>query len=192
LQCGQHRFPRLSIVRSFLTSALERRRLEEPRSTELRIPGPVLLRKAIQSRHFLFPSDLPFGFVILPDTLIRYVRGGGLWLPFCGRRREVLGRGSSPTRFTREPVRHRTLRSLIDRRKRKGKRTGQFLLLGSASIDLLQQSAETLAGRIAYMELTPFLESEVVGFSPNAGQALWVRGGFPDSFLAQTEVQSFE
>jgi predicted AAA+ superfamily ATPase len=59
-----------------------------------------------------------------------------------------------------------SLRSLIDRRKRKGKRTGQFLLLGSASIDLLQQSAETLAGRIAYMELTPFLESEVIGFSP--------------------------
>jgi predicted AAA+ superfamily ATPase len=85
-----------------------------------------------------------------------------------------------------------TLRGLIDRRKRKGKRTGQFLLLGSASIDLLQQSAETLAGRIAYMELTPFLESEVVGFSPNASQALWVRGGFPDSFLAETEVQSFE
>jgi uncharacterized protein len=85
-----------------------------------------------------------------------------------------------------------TLRGLIDRRKRKGKRTGQFLLLGSASIDLLQQSAETLAGRIAYMELTPFLECEVVGFSPNASQALWVRGGFPDSFLAKTEAQSYE
>jgi uncharacterized protein len=85
-----------------------------------------------------------------------------------------------------------TLRGLIDRRKRKGKRTGQFLLLGSASIDLLQQSAETLAGRIAYMELTPFLESEVVGFSSHASQALWVRGGFPDSFLAETEAQSSE
>src|SRR5271155_500666 len=85
-----------------------------------------------------------------------------------------------------------TLRGLIDRRKRKGKRTRQFLLLGSASIDLLQQSAETLAGRIAYMELTPFLESEVVGFSPNSSQALWVRGGFPDSFLAETEAQSYE
>jgi hypothetical protein len=65
-------------------------------------------------------------------------------------------------------------------------------LLGSASIDLLQQSAETLAGRIAYMELTPFLESEVVGFSRNASQTLWVRGGFPDSFVAETEAQSFE
>src|ERR1035438_3932237 len=85
-----------------------------------------------------------------------------------------------------------TLRGLIDRRRRKGKRTSQFLLLGSASIDLLQQSAETLAGRIAYTELTPFLESEVVGSSSNASQALWVRGGFPDSFLAETEAQSYE
>ena len=85
-----------------------------------------------------------------------------------------------------------TLRGLIDRRKRKGKRALQFLLLGSASIDLLQQFVETLAGRIAYMELTPFLESEVVGFSPNASLALWVRGGFPDSFLAETEAQSYE
>jgi uncharacterized protein len=85
-----------------------------------------------------------------------------------------------------------TLRGLIDRRRRKGKRTGQFLLLGSASIDLLQQSAETLAGRIAYMELTSFLEAEVIGYAPNAGQSLWVRGGFPDSFLAETEAESFE
>jgi predicted AAA+ superfamily ATPase len=56
----------------------------------------------------------------------------------------------------------------------------------------LQQSAETLAGRIAYMELAPFLESEVVGFSSKASQALWVRGGFPDSFLAENEAQSYE
>lgn len=85
-----------------------------------------------------------------------------------------------------------TLRGLIDRRRRKGKRTGQFLLLGSASIDLLQQSAETLAGRIAYMELTPFLEPEVSGLAPDASQSLWVRGGFPDSFLADTEIESFD
>jgi uncharacterized protein len=85
-----------------------------------------------------------------------------------------------------------TLRGLIDRRRRKGNRSGQFLLLGSASIDLLQQSAETLAGRITYMELTPFLEREIAGLAPNAGQSLWVRGGFPDSFLAQTDGESFE
>ncbi len=85
-----------------------------------------------------------------------------------------------------------TLRGLIDQRKRKGKRTGQFLLLGSASIDLLQQSAETLAGRIAYLELTPFLVNEVAGLDADATSALWVRGGFPDSFLAETEAESFE
>jgi uncharacterized protein len=85
-----------------------------------------------------------------------------------------------------------TLRGLIDQRRRKGKRTGQFLLLGSASIDLLQQSAETLAGRISYMELTPFLESEVRDAAARASQSLWVRGGFPDSFLAATEAESFE
>ncbi|HLJ87266.1 MAG TPA: ATP-binding protein [Candidatus Angelobacter sp.] len=85
-----------------------------------------------------------------------------------------------------------TLRSLIDQRRRKGKRSGQFLLLGSASIDLLKQSAETLAGRIAYMELTPFLDSEIAGIGPKANETLWVRGGFPDSFLAETDAQSFQ
>ena len=85
-----------------------------------------------------------------------------------------------------------TLRGLIDQRKRKGKRTGQFLLLGSASIDLLQQSAETLAGRIAYLELTPFLVNEVASLDADPRSALWVRGGFPDSFLADTETESFE
>ncbi len=84
------------------------------------------------------------------------------------------------------------LRGLIDQRKRKGKRTGQFLLLGSASIDLLQQSAETLAGRIAYTELTPFLDGEVADLAPTAPSTLWVRGGFPDSFLAESEGESYE
>jgi hypothetical protein len=67
----------------------------------------VFLRKAIQSRHFLFSSDLPFGFVILPGTLIRYGRGGGLWLPFCDRRWEVLGLLPGRGRLTCEAIRHR-------------------------------------------------------------------------------------
>ena len=85
-----------------------------------------------------------------------------------------------------------TLRALIDRWRRKGKRSGHFLLLGSASIELLQQSAETLAGRIAYLELSPFLVSEIASLAPNAAQSLWVRGGFPESFLAGTGAESFE
>lgn len=85
-----------------------------------------------------------------------------------------------------------TLRSLIDRSRRKGKKAGQFLLLGSASMDLLQQSAETLAGRIAYLQLTPFTTLEVAETGSSAPDNLWVRGGFPDSFLADDDQASFE
>jgi len=84
-----------------------------------------------------------------------------------------------------------TLRSLIDRRRRKGNRSRHFLLLGSASMDLLHQSAETLAGRIAYEELTPLTVAEVAHSGPNAANLLWVRGGFPDSFLATSDEKSF-
>jgi predicted AAA+ superfamily ATPase len=82
-----------------------------------------------------------------------------------------------------------TLRSLIDRRRRKGGKTRQFLLLGSASMDLLQQSAETLAGRIAYLELSPL---NLLEAGASASDELWVRGGFPDSFLAASDSGSFE
>ncbi|MHB1700718.1 MAG: ATP-binding protein [Acidobacteriaceae bacterium] len=84
-----------------------------------------------------------------------------------------------------------TLRSLIDQRRRTGRRASQFLLLGSASIDLLQQSAETLAGRIAYEELAPFSVAEVAATGAGAANRLWVRGGFPDSFLAASDEDSF-
>ncbi|OAE41727.1 ATP-binding protein [Agrobacterium tumefaciens] len=76
------------------------------------------------------------------------------------------------------------LRGLIDRNRRSGRRTGQFLLLGSASIDLLKQSGETLAGRIAYLEMQPVDGLEVPA---NALEKLWLRGGFPDSFLASSD-----
>lgn len=79
------------------------------------------------------------------------------------------------------------LRGQIDRRRRAGHRTGQFLLLGSASNTLLQQSAESLAGRVSYHELTPFTLDEV---GQEALQRLWLRGGFPDSFLAQSDRAS--
>ncbi len=74
-----------------------------------------------------------------------------------------------------------TLRGEIDRSRREGRRAGRFLLLGSAAIDLLAQSSETLAGRIALVELEPLDVTEV-----GAGELdrLWVRGGFPESFLA--------
>lgn len=75
-----------------------------------------------------------------------------------------------------------TLRGLIDQGRRRGQRTGRFLLLGSASLDLMRQSGESLAGRISYVDMTPLGVLEVPA---DAHEDLWVRGGFPDSFLAQ-------
>ena len=79
------------------------------------------------------------------------------------------------------------LRGLIDRGRRAGRRSGQYLLLGSASLDLLKQSGETLAGRIAYLELAPFnvLETRTL-----PADDLWVRGGFPESLLASDAARS--
>jgi len=87
----------------------------------------------------------------------------------------------------------RILRGLIDIRIRAGEKSAQFLLLGSASRDLLQQSSETLAGRIRYLELTPFSIPEIHNVDPLGFNAdkLWFRGGFPKSFLAVTDDDSW-
>jgi predicted AAA+ superfamily ATPase len=93
----------------------------------------------------------------------------------------------------RKPDLFRVLRGIVDERKRKGERSGQFLLLGSASRDLLQQSSETLAGRIRYLDLTPFMALELMQHA-NLDfdlEQLWVRGGFPDSYLAVSNEESW-
>ena len=79
------------------------------------------------------------------------------------------------------------LRSVIDQAKRKGRRSGQFLLLGSASIDLLRQSSESLAGRLARVELAGLNVAEV---GAERMEDLWLRGGFPDSFLEGSDERS--
>jgi hypothetical protein len=89
----------------------------------------------------------------------------------------------------RLPELFQTLRGVIDRGRRQGRQSGQFLLLGSASMDLLRQSGESLAGRISYLELGPFDALEV---APDALETLWVRGGFPRSFLADNDDLSME
>ena len=78
------------------------------------------------------------------------------------------------------------LRSEID----KDRRPGRFLILGSASRDLIKQSSESLAGRISYIDLTPFFLKEVAGHV--SWRDLWVRGGFPESVLAQNDADSFD
>ncbi|MDE0530659.1 MAG: ATP-binding protein [Albidovulum sp.] len=87
----------------------------------------------------------------------------------------------------RVPELFEILRGLIDRGRRRGFRTGRFLLLGSASMDLLEQSGESLAGRIAYVELGPFNVLEIGG---DSRESLWIRGGFPDSFLSESDRAS--
>ena len=84
------------------------------------------------------------------------------------------------------------LRGVIDQRRRMGQGSGQFLLLGSATGVLMQQSSESLAGRVAYVELPPLQASEIFTEEPSIADlnALWVRGGFPMSWLAKTDADS--
>ena len=87
----------------------------------------------------------------------------------------------------RTPQLFRSLRGLIDAGRRRGRGKGRFLVLGSASIDLLKQSSETLAGRIRYLELPPLDAGEAGG---ERLDALWLRGGFPESLLADSDAAS--
>lgn len=89
----------------------------------------------------------------------------------------------------RAPEIFQALRGLIDQGRRHGRKSGRFLLLGSASVELLRQSGESLAGRISYLELAPF---DVTEIGREKVARLWVRGGFPSSFLAASDRLSLE
>jgi predicted AAA+ superfamily ATPase len=83
----------------------------------------------------------------------------------------------------RMPDLFEVLRAVVDKTKQR------FLVLGSASRDLIRQSSETLAGRIAYLELTPFTLDEIPG---GDSKTHWLRGGYPRSVLAKNDEVSFE
>jgi predicted AAA+ superfamily ATPase len=89
----------------------------------------------------------------------------------------------------RMPELFRVLRGVIDRRRKEGFKIAQFLILGSASLELLKQSSETLAGRIAYKELAGINVKELLATQIQQYQ-LWLRGGFPDSLLAKSDDAS--
>lgn len=97
----------------------------------------------------------------------------------------------------RKPDLFPVLRAMVDQRKRAGETNSQFLLLGSASRELLQQTSETLAGRIRYLELSPFSVAELAENKSNHSSEelnidrLWYRGGFPDSYLASSDDASW-
>lgn len=88
----------------------------------------------------------------------------------------------------RAPDLFMVLRGLIDKNRQAGQKDGQFLVLGSASMDLLRQSSESLAGRISYIELTGLNILEVPAHKPADIQRLWLRGGFPESYLSGTDA----
>jgi predicted AAA+ superfamily ATPase len=92
----------------------------------------------------------------------------------------------------RQPDLFAVLRSVIDQRRRDGEMAGQYLLLGSASGVLLRQTSESLAGRVAQLELPPFQLREVFAptTTPTGMNSLWVRGGFPLSWLAADDAAS--
>ena len=91
----------------------------------------------------------------------------------------------------RAPGVFEVLRGIIDDNRQAGLRSGQFLLLGSAALDLMRQSSETLAGRVAYLDIAPLNigETTPAGIADNA---LWLRGGFPDSLLAADDTRSLD
>lgn len=103
--------------------------------------------------------------------------------------RDHLGKLVILDEIHRAPGLFPVLRGLIDRARREGRGQGLYLLLGSASLDLLRQSGETLAGRVSYLELAPFDVLEA-GDSAADRDRLWVRGGFPESFLAPNDGHS--
>lgn len=80
------------------------------------------------------------------------------------------------------------LRGVIDKRRREGKDSGQFLLLGSASVELMKQAGESLAGRVAYLDMTTLHSMEV---GKEHIETLWSRGGFPQSYTAASDDDSF-
>lgn len=92
----------------------------------------------------------------------------------------------------RKPDLFMVLRGIIDANRQADKRGAQFLLLGSASMDLLRQSSESLAGRIHYIEMSGLNVLEIHDHTPSNLQRLWLRGTFPDSYLSDSDQDSME
>jgi predicted AAA+ superfamily ATPase len=169
------------MILRFLQGPLEQRLRQFPAVALL---GPRQVGKTTLARAFALGSQPDRAPLYLdlenPADLERLADARG----YLGARR---GRLTIIDEVQRAPGLFQVLRGLIDERIRDGEFAGHFLLLGSASIDLLRQSGESLAGRIAYLELAPF---DLLEIDPTQQSRLWTRGGFPRSFLADTDTDS--
>lgn len=94
----------------------------------------------------------------------------------------------------RVPHLFEVLRGIVDDWRAAGLRHGHFLLLGSAALDLMQQASESLAGRVAYLDIPPLTAMDLAAATRPGldSQLLWLRGGFPDSLLADSDTASLD
>jgi uncharacterized protein len=171
----------VSIMHGYIHRLIENNlRKALARSPSVAILGPRQCGKSTTARQFLI-GDVPSVYLDLQDRVDRNKLGEPEL--FFDRHRDKL---ICLDEIQQLPEFFSVLRSEID----KERRPGRFLILGSASRDLLRQSTESLAGRIAYIDLTPFLIKEVKDVSSWAD--LWLRGGFPESLLADSDQASFD
>lgn len=105
------------------------------------------------------------------------------------RRLEQLGDRIILDEAQRLPKIFPLLRSLVDANRKKN---GRYVLLGSASPELMQGVSETLAGRAAFLEMTPFQWREVVEVPKASLESLWLKGGFPDAFLVRDKAARWD
>ncbi len=167
------------------------RRLNEKVSTSLqRSPAVVLIGPRQVGKTTLainLASDIPSVYLDLENRLdLEKVRDIEAFHSANSKKLIILDE------IHRVPEIFTQLRGIIDKQRRKGNKAGQFLLLGSASLLLLKQSSESLAGRVAYVELHAIDLVEFAQNDPTKIETLWLRGGFPESLLASSDLDSID
>lgn len=163
--------------------------------------GPVLERLLASNAAVALLGPRQVGKTTLAHTLVDLRPGGATYLdlerPADRRRMEDAdaylraqhGRLVVLDEVHRVPDLFEVLRGVIDDNRRGGFRTGQFLLLGSASLDLVSMSSESLAGRVAHLDLGGVVLDEALAVGLDEDR-LWVQGGFPDSLTAKRLIDS--
>ena len=172
----------MSMIHRSLEDVVRRRLQDLPAAVLL---GPRQVGKTTLARRIAATWPSAAVYLDLENAVdVRRLTDAGSFLRGLGGRLIVIDE------VHRAPALFPELRGIIDERRASRDPSGHFLLLGSASLDLMQQASESLAGRVAYLELAPLGVSEI----PQSMRTdrLWLRGGFPDSLLARDDDASLE